>query len=436
MAQRVIIPGAQHTPSEAEATVPIAAGAVGTIIEWYDFAVYAYFASFLGTNFFPSTVPHRSLLLSFAVFGVGFFMRPVGGFVFGHFGDKIGRRNALAATIILMGVATFLVGVLPTYAQIGILAPVLLVVLRLFQGFSAGGEWAGAAAFLVEYAPRQRRGYIGSWQQVSVGGGFLLGSAIATLLTSVMSPAALAGWGWRIPFLSGLVMAAIGLYLRLAIEETPMFRALQKTGEIAAAPLAEAFGKHWKRLLIVIGFTVSGTVAYYVFLVYFPTYVATVLKLPLRTASTINTIGLIVFLIMVPLLGILSDRIGRRPILLAHGAAAIILPIPIFLLMGSRSFGAILIAQIVGVFIQALFSGACVAAYVEMFPTRVRYTSISVPYNLTVAAFGGTAPFIATYLVTTTKNNLSFTYYLIAAGIISFLTYLLAVKETYRSELA
>jgi MHS family proline/betaine transporter-like MFS transporter len=327
------------------------------------------------------------------------------------------------------------VGVLPTYAQIGLLAPILLVVLRLFQGFSAGGEWAGAAAFLVEYAPPDRRGLIGSWQQVSVGAGFLLGSAVATLLTSTMSADALAAWGWRIPFLTGLVMTAIGLYLRLALEETPKFRAIQQAGQIADAPIAEAFGKHWRRLLVVIGFTLSGTVAYYVFLAYFPTYVSTVLKLPLRTASSVNTLGLILFLIMVPLLGSLSDRIGRRPLLLAHGAAAAILSYPIFLWMASRSFPAILIGQIVGVFIQALFSGACVAAYVEMFPTRVRYTAISVPYNLTVAAFGGTAPFIATFLVSATKNTLSFTYYLIAAGIISFLTYLLALKETYREAL-
>ncbi|HTD48417.1 MAG TPA: MFS transporter [bacterium] len=430
------VPGVQQWRVEPQAArVPIAAGAVGTVIEWYDFAVYAYFASFLGSNFFPSTVPYRSLLLSFAVFGVGFFMRPVGGFVFGHYGDKIGRRNALAATIILMGIATFLVGVLPTYGQIGIAAPILLVILRLFQGFSAGGEWAGAAAFLVEYAPPGRRGFIGSWQQVSVGGGFLLGSAGATLLASIMSPESLAGWGWRIPFLSGLVMTAIGLYLRLAVEETPKFRAIQKAGQVADAPIAEAFGKHGKRLLTVVGFTLSGTVAYYVFLAYFPNYVSTVLKLPLRTASSVNTIGLILFLIMVPFLGVLSDRIGRRPLLLAHAAAAAILAYPLFLLMESRSFGAILIAQIIGVAIQGLFSGAAVAGYVEMFPTRIRYTAISVPYNITVAAFGGTAPFIATYLVSTTGNHLSFTYYLMAAGIISFLTYLLVVKETCWSEL-
>ena len=322
-----------------------------------------------------------------------------------------------------------------TYGQIGIAAPILLVILRLFQGFSAGGEWAGAAAFLVEYAPPGRRGFIGSWQQVSVGGGFLLGSTVATLLASIMSPESLAGWGWRIPFLSGLVMTVIGLYLRLAIDETPKFRAIQKAGQVADAPIAEAFGKHGKRLLTVVGFTLSGTVAYYVFLAYFPTYVSTVLKLPLRTASSVNTIGLILFLIMVPFLGVLSDRIGRRPLLLAHAAAAAILAYPLFLLMESRSFGAILIAQIIGVAIQGLFSGAAVAGYVEMFPTRIRYTAISVPYNITVAAFGGTAPFIATYLVSTTGNHLSFTYYLMAAGIISFLTYLLVVKETCWSEL-
>jgi MHS family proline/betaine transporter-like MFS transporter len=417
------------------ALVPITAGAIGTVIEWYDFAVYAYFASFLGKNFFPSAIPLRSLLLSFAVFGVGFFMRPIGGFVFGHYGDRAGRRNALAATVILMGVSTFLVGVLPTYTQVGVMAPILLVCLRLLQGFSAGGEWAGAAAFMVEYAPPSRRGFIGSWQQVSVGGGFLLGSAIATLLTSVMSPEALTSWGWRIPFWSGLIMTAVGLYLRLAVEETPRFRALQQAGQIAGAPIVEAFARYRGGLLKAIGFTLSGTVAYYVFLAYFPTYVSSVLRLPLRDASSINTLGLVLFLVLVPFLGILSDAVGRKPLLYAHGALAAVLAYPLFLWMESRTFVVILIAQVLGVFIQALFSGAAPAAYVEMFPTRIRYTAISVPYNLAVAAFGGTAPFIATYLVSTTGNHLSFTLYLIGAGIVSFLTYL-TLPETYRSDLS
>ncbi len=417
------------------ARAPIVAGTIGNVVEWYDFAVYAYFASTIGGLFFPSGIPGRSLLLSFAVFGVGFFMRPLGGLFFGHYGDTRGRRNALAATIILMGISTFLIGVLPIYDDIGLLAPIALVVLRLLQGFSAGGEWAGVAAFLVEHAHPRRRGLTGSWQQVSVGAGFLAGSAVATVLTSTMQPEELLGWGWRLPFLFGLVVAAVGLYLRLGIEDTPRFVALERSGQVARAPVAEAFVHHRRQLLTVVGFTLSGTVAYYVFLVYFPTYASTVLGLPLRSASAINTIGLGLFLVLVPLVGALSDRIGRKPLLLAHAAGCAALAYPIFLMMDSaRSFAAILAAQCVGIVLQALFSGPTPAAYAEMFPTRVRYTAISVPYNLAVAGFGGTAPFLATYLVSTTGSHLSFTLYLIAAAVVSFLVYLF-LPETHRSEL-
>jgi MHS family proline/betaine transporter-like MFS transporter len=414
---------------------PIVAGTIGNVVEWYDFAVYAYFASTIGGLFFPSGVPGRSLLLSFAVFGVGFFMRPLGGIFFGHYGDTRGRRNALAATIVLMGVSTFLIGILPTYEEIGLLAPVALVVFRLLQGFSAGGEWAGVAAFLVEHAPPGRRGLTGSWQQVSVGAGFLAGSAAATLMTSALTPEQLTGWGWRLPFLLGLGVAGVGLYLRLGIADTPRFVALEEAGQVARAPVAEAFVRHRRGLLTVVGFTLSGTVAYYVFLVYFPTYASTVLGLPLGTASMINTIGLGLFLVLIPLVGGLSDRIGRRPLLLAHGAGCAVLAYPLFLAMDSaRTFAVVLTAQCVGIGLQALFSGPAPAAYAEMFPTRVRYTAISIPYNLAVAAFGGSAPFIATYLVARTGHPLSFTFYLIAAGAVSFLVYL-SLEETHRAEL-
>ncbi|MBI3628559.1 MAG: MFS transporter [Candidatus Rokubacteria bacterium] len=424
----------QQAKSRA-AALPIVAGTIGNVIEWYDFAVYAYFAPTIGALFFPSDVPNRSLLLSFGVFGVGFFMRPLGGFFFGHHGDRRGRRNALAATIILMGVSTFLIGILPPYGRIGILAPIALLLLRMAQGFSAGGEWAGVAAFLVEYARPDRRGLTGSWQQVSVGAGFLLGSAVATVLTSTMAPATLLGWGWRLPFLFGLVIAVVGLYLRLGLEDTPRFRAIEETGQIARAPIAEAFSAHRRGLLTVVGFTVSGTVGYYVFLAYFPTYVSVVLGLPMREASLINTIGLVVFIALIPLVGALSDRVGRKPLLLAHAAGCAILGYPLFLMMeATRSFGVILAAQLAGIALEALFSGPAPAAYAEIFPTRIRYTAISVPYNLAVAAFGGTAPFIATYLVATTGNHLSFTYYLVAAGVVSFLVYL-TLAETYRAEL-
>jgi MHS family proline/betaine transporter-like MFS transporter len=417
------------------ARAPIVAGTIGNVVEWYDFAVYAYFAPVIGDLFFPSGVPGRSLLASFAVFGVGFFVRPLGGIVFGHYGDTRGRRDALAATVILMGVSTFLIGILPTGDDAGLVGPVALVGLRLLQGFSAGGEWAGVAAFLVEHADPRRRGLTGSWQQVGVGGGFLAGSAVATVLTAAMRPDQLAAWGWRLPFLLGLGVAAVGLYLRLRIADTPRFVALEQAGQVARAPVAEALGAHRRGLLTVVGFTLSGTVAYYVFLVYFPTYVSAVLGLSRGNASLINTIGLALFVVLIPLGGALSDRVGRRPLLLAHGAGCAVLAYPLFLLMGAtRSFAIVLVVQCVGIVLQAMFSGPAPAAYAEMFPTRVRYTAISVPYNLAVAAFGGSAPFVATYLVSATGSHLAFTLYLIGAGLVSFLVYL-SLPETFRAEL-
>ena len=428
-------PALNRPTQRLAAVLPIVAGTIGNVIEWYDFAVYAYFAPTIGTLFFPSDIPNRSLLLSFGVFGVGFFMRPVGGLFFGHYGDTRGRRNALAATVILMGASTFVIGLLPPYGRIGILAPLSLLALRLAQGFSAGGEWAGVAAFLVEYARPGRRGLTGSWQQVSVGAGFLAGSAVATLLTSTLTTETLTAWGWRLPFLFGLVIALVGLYLRLGLADTPRFRALEESGQVARAPITEAFSAHRRGLLTVVGFTLSGTVAYYVFLAYFPTYVSAVLKLPVREASLINTIGLAVFIVLIPFAGALSDRVGRKPLLLAHAAGCAILGYPLFRLMeATRSFWVILAAQLVGITLEALFSGPAPAAYSEIFPTRIRYTAISVPYNLAVAAFGGTAPFIATYLVGATGNRLSFTFYLIAAGLVSFVVYL-TLTETYRADL-
>ncbi len=392
--------------------LPIVAGTIGNVIEWYDFAVYAYFAPTIGTLFFPSDVPNRSLLLSFGVFGVGFFMRPLGGLFFGHYGDTRGRRNALAATVILMGASTFVIGILPPYRRIGILAPLALLGLRLAQGFSAGGEWAGVAAFLVEYARPGRRG-----------------------LTGTLTPETLTAWGWRLPFLFGLVIALVGLYLRLGLADTPRFRAIEESGQVARAPITEAFSAHRRGLLTVVGFTLSGTVAYYVFLAYFPTYVSAVLKRPGREASLINTIGLAVFIVLIPFAGALSDRVGRKPLLLAHAAGCAILGYPLFRLMeATRSFWVILAVQLVGITLEALFSGPAPAAYSEIFPTRIRYTAVSVPYNLAVAAFGGTAPFIATYLVGATGNRLSFTFYLIAAGLVSFLV-CLTLTETYRADL-
>jgi MHS family proline/betaine transporter-like MFS transporter len=418
----------------ATAKKAVTAGAIGNFVEWYDYSVYGFFATVIASQFFPSEDRVASLLATFAVFAVAFFMRPVGAFVFGHYGDTIGRRNTLAAAIIMMGIATLMIGLLPSYAQIGVLAPILLVVARLLQGFSAGGEWSGSAAFMVEYAPENKRGLYGSWQQVSIVAGLLVGSAMGGLLGTVLSEDALNAWGWRIPFILGMVVALVGLYLRLRVEDTPAFRIIEEKEEITEAPVKESFTAHWRESLTAIGFTVAWTVAYYILLTYMPTYVSETLGIPLTQALLSNAIGLVVLMALIPFTAALSDRIGRKPLLIAFSALIALLTYPLFLLASTQVLAFIVLAQVLFGVIISLFSGPGPAALVEMFPTNVRYSALGVSYNIAVAAFGGTAPFIATYLISRTGSNFSPGFYLIAAAVVTLIV-VSTMKETYREPL-
>ena len=418
----------------ATAKKAVTAGAIGNFVEWYDYSVYGFFATIIASQFFPSDDRVASLLATFAVFAVAFFMRPVGAFVFGHYGDTIGRRNTLAAAIILMGIATLMIGVLPSYAQVGVLAPILLVIARLLQGFSAGGEWSGSAAFMVEYAPENNRGLYGSWQQVSIVAGLLVGSGMGGLLGTVLSEDALNAWGWRIPFILGMVVALVGLYLRLRIEDTPAFRIIEVKDEITEAPVKESFTAHWRESLTAIGFTLAWTVAYYILLTYMPTYVSETLGLPLTQALLSNAIGLVVLMVLIPFTAAISDRIGRKPLLIASSALLALLTYPLFLLASTQVLAFIVLAQILFGVIISLFSGPGPAALVEMFPTNVRYSALGVSYNIAVAAFGGTAPFIATYLISRTGSNFSPGFYLIAAAVVTLIV-VSTMKETSREPL-
>jgi MHS family proline/betaine transporter-like MFS transporter len=418
----------------ATAKRAVTAGAIGNFVEWYDYSVYGFFATIIASQFFPSDDRVASLLATFAVFAVAFFMRPVGAFVFGHYGDTIGRRNTLAAAIILMGIATLMIGVLPSYAQIGVLAPILLVIARLLQGFSAGGEWSGSAAFMVEYAPENQRGLYGSWQQFSIVAGLLVGSGMGGLLGTVLSEDALNAWGWRIPFILGMVVALVGLYLRLRIEDTPAFRIIEVKEEVTQAPVKESFTAHWRESLTAIGFTLAWTVAYYILLTYMPTYVSETLGIPLTQALLSNAIGLVALMALIPFTAVLSDRIGRKPLLIASSALIALLTYPLFLLASTQVLVFIVLAQVLFGVIISLFSGPGPAALVEMFPTNVRYSALGVSYNIAVAAFGGTAPFLATYLISLTGSNFSPGFYLIAAAVVTLIV-VSTMKETYREPL-
>ncbi len=421
--------------SVSQRRTAILAGVIGNVLEWYDFAVYGYFVPVISQLFFPNQTPLVSLLLTFSVFGVGFVMRPVGSVVFGQYGDRHGRKRALSAVIFLMAASTFAVGLLPTYASIGVLAPLLLVVARLAQGLSGGGEWGGAAAYLVEYAPPGQRGLTGSWQQVSVGCGFLLGSLTAALLTTWIDPADMLAWGWRIPFLLGVLVGIVGAIMRWRLEDTPKFAELQSQGHVAQSPLREAFTTFRKPTLIAFGITLHNTVGYYAVLIYLTTWLTNIVKMPRGTALWIGTACLLAFVVAVPFMGALSDRIGRRPLFIASCVGYIVLAYPLFLLASTGVPAYAFVAQLVLVLLLALYAGPGPAVYCELFPTQVRYTALSVGYNIPVAIFGGFAPFIATWLIQSTGNPLSPAFYVIAASLVTLVT-MVWVKETAFEPLA
>jgi MHS family proline/betaine transporter-like MFS transporter len=412
------------------------AGSVGQLVEWYDYSVYAYFAAVIGRLFFPSRAPYASLLLSFAVFGVGFVMRPLGSAVFAHYGDRFGRRNALAVSIVMMALCTLAIGLLPDAASIGAAAPVLLVVCRLLQGLSAGGEVAGASCFLVEHAPAGRRGLVASGQQVGVAGGVLLGSAIASLLTLTLSEQQVVGFGWRIPFVLGTAAGLVGLYLRVRSPETPAFERAARAGRLSERPLATVFREHPIAALTSFAFGITPSVTYYVWLIYFPSYARAALHMAAGEAQLANTIALAVYLASILPLGWLSDRVGRRPLLLGHAVAFGVISYPLlWLLAGHPTFWALTLAEVAAAIAMGLWSGPAIAALGELFPTPVRYSGISVPYNVSVAAFGGTAGFVATAILVASHSAAALASYVIAACLVALVTYGL-MPETSRRELA
>jgi MHS family proline/betaine transporter-like MFS transporter len=415
MSQADAAPGLPTRPALYESRKAIFAAAIGNVLEWYDFGVYVFFASAIARNFFPPDKPAAALLSSFAVFGVGFLMRPLGGIIIGRLGDTRGRKAALMLTIMTMAFGTILVGVLPGYASIGIAAPALLVVARLIQGFSAGGEWGGSTAFMVEWSPHGQRGWYSSFQQASIALSLVLASGTGALLSSIMSADTLNAWGWRVPFLFGIVLALIGAWLRRNIDETPAYRA-------ATQDTAQPTERGFQLALRAFGFTIHWTVAFYILLSYMPTFTRLHAGVSGSQALWSNTIGVLVLMVLIPLFGILSDRIGRRPLLLASCAFFSILTVPLFLVILSQpGFGVLVVIQALFGAAIALYSGAGPAAIAEMFRTIGRSTWMTPAYALAVAIFGGFAPFIATWLISATGSSLSPAYYVIAAAVVSFI---------------
>ena len=411
-------PGGERKKSVVEAVI-------GNFVEWYDFTIYGYLAVVIAPLFFPAENRLVSLMATFAVFGVAFVMRPVGALFFGSLGDRLGRRSTLSVVILITSGATAFIGMLPSYATIGILAPLLLVLARMVQGFAVGGEFGGATAFMVEYAPEGKRGLYGSWQFFTQGASLIVGLLIAGGLTAVVSEEALFSWAWRLLFLIALPMGLIGLYMRLRLEDTPAFRAVEEHHEVERAPLKQALRTHGKDLLKVVGLTWPLTGLTYL-LIFAPTYLSEQLNVPLSLGFTAVTLGTLAYITVVLLAAVLSDRIGRRkPFLVAGPLLAAIIIVPAFLLLQTGSFPAITLALVVISCALGITSGAYAAAMCEVFPTNVRYSSLSLGYSVAVSIFGGTTPFIFTALLAATGNPLSPAFYLIAAGIVGLVAALM-----------
>ncbi|MEJ6667199.1 MAG: MFS transporter [Alcaligenes aquatilis] len=412
-------PGLDPAPVSRVRT--IVAGSVGNAVEWFDWTIYASFAIFFSSQFFPDGNETTALLASFGIFAVGFFMRPIGGWLLGIFSDRYGRKAALGLTILMMAGGSLIIAVTPTYAAIGLAAPLLLTLARLLQGLSLGGEYASATTFLTEMAPPHRRGFYSSFVFFSAAVGILAASAVGWVLTTWLSRAEMAEWGWRIPFLLGALGGVAGLWIRRSIPETEAFSESKKAG-VEKQPLRTLLREYPVEVLRIIGFSILTTFAFYIFVAYVPTYAIRHVQADPKVAFAANTVALIVFMVVQPLFGALSDRIGRKPQLIVFAAGYLFFFYPLMSTLGP-SFGSILTVELFGLVLYAMYTSIGPAIMSEQFPTSVRAVGIGAPYNLMVALLGGTTPYLLTWLQ---SNGLErwFFYYVLAGAVITLITFI------------
>jgi len=411
----------------------ITATILGNGFEWFDFMVYGFFAITIGQLFFPTGNELTSLLLSVATFGVGFVVRPIGGILIGMYSDRVGRKAALSLTILLMAGGTALIGIAPTYEQIGIAAPILVIIARLTQGFSAGGEMGSATAFLTEHAPANQKGYYASWIQSSIGFAVVLGAAAGTVLTLWLTPEEVKAWGWRIPFLLGILIGPIGFYIRSNVDETPAFLA---TTEKVKKPFSEVLSNFPRETFTTFSMVILWTVCIYVLLFYMPTYAVKTLKMPQSMSFIAGVVGGLIITVLSPFVGALSDRIGRKKILALSSGGILLLAYPMFALVVSAptQTNLIIFQTVFGILIAG-YTGPILAAFSEIFPTRVLSTGLSVAYNIAVMTFGGFASLILTWLIATTGSAMAPALYVIAAAAVSFSGVTLGFRDRTKQSL-
>jgi metabolite-proton symporter len=410
----------------------VVASLVGTSLEWYDFFIYGTAAALVFNQlFFPSFDPLVGTLLAFTTYAVGFVARPLGGIVFGHYGDKVGRKNVLVITLLLMGIATFAIGLLPTYDAIGAWAPILLVTLRFLQGLGLGGEWGGAVLMTLESGDRNKRGLNASWPQVGVPVGLLLANGVLSLMGAVTEDDAFLSWGWRIPFLLSGVLVLVGLWIRMQVAESPAFAKVESSHEKVKAPIVDVLRNYPRQVLLAVGARLGVDVAFYIFVLFITTYVTTYLKLPSSYALNAVLIAAACQVVTIPLFGALSDRYGRRPIYLI---GAVIWSFVFFALLDTGSFALIVLSAVVALVFHAAMYGPQASFIAEMFPTKVRYSGASMGYQLAGVIGGALAPIIATALLSSFSSSLAVSVYSGAVLLVTIVCVAIA-KETARADI-
>ncbi|MFK4226338.1 MFS transporter [Streptomyces sp. NPDC019890] len=423
----------------------VAASLIGTTIEWYDFFLYGSAAALVFNKlFFPGSDPLVGTLLSFLTYAVGFAARPLGALVFGHYGDRLGRKKLLVLSLLLMGGATFAIGLLPTHATVGSAAPVLLTVLRLVQGFALGGEWGGAVLLVSEHGDAKRRGFWASWPQTGAPAGQLLATGVLSVLTALLSDAAFTSWGWRIPFLLSGVLVVVGLWIRLSVDESPVFKAALAQAEARKAaagqqvektPLVAVMRHHWRDVLVAMGARMAENISYYVITAFILVYATTAVQMSKQTALNAVLIASAVHFAVIPAWGALSDRIGRRPVYLIGAIGVGAWMFPFFALIDTGSFGSLLLAVTVGLVLHGAMYAPQAAFFSEMFATRMRYSGASIGAQFSSVAAGAPAPLIATALLADYDSSTPIALYVIAAALLTVVA-IGCARETRHRDLA
>lgn len=407
----------------------LSASFIGNFVEWFDYGSYGYFATVIAHAFFPEIAPSSALLATFAVFAISFVVRPLGGLVWGGIGDRIGRRTALSWSILIMSGATTAIAFLPSYAQIGLLAPILLLIVRMVQGFSASGEYAGAASFISEYSPNSKRGLYTSIVPASTAAGLLVGSLISAGLFALLSGTQMQSFGWRLPFLLAAPLGLIGLYIRLRLEDTPKFRELEEAHHVAITPVRDLFSGYSRQMLIAFGVTCLNAVGFYLILSYMPIYLITEMGISETQSFIATSITLALYIGLIFLMGQMSDRFGRKTALISASVLFIVLTVPLFSLLHGSAFWKIVMIEVAFGALLTVNDGTLPCFLSEIFPTKVRFSGFAFSFNTANAIFGGTAPFVATWLIGVTGNKLAPAWYLVAAAVVALIA-MLSSRET------